>query len=268
MSDLIITGASRGIGQALAMELAAGKKHRLLLIARSTAKLDALAAQVRHKHTHVLHYVCDLSSIEQARALGEQLAGVIHPGATLVHNAGVWPTEKELTFEGYEVAFATNCLGALALQKPLLDKQLLSRVLVIGAGLMAKGRFDAERTPRGADFSQLRTYASTKLALAVAMRDVAKSHPDLDVLVVHPGVIRTDLGAREGVVGSVLSLVKRTWDTPRSCGERLTRILERPRWTTPGNALWQVEETQEPWPAVADDPKIRNAVRLATSSVI
>lgn len=268
MSDLIITGASRGIGQALAMQIAAGKKHRILLIARSTAKLDALAAQVRHKGTHVLHYVADLSSVEQARALGERLRDVVKPGATLVHNAGVWPSEKQLTFEGFEVAFATNCLGALALQKPLLEKDLLARVLVIGAGLMTKGRFDAERTPRGEDFSALRTYASTKLALAVAMRDVAKQHPALDVLVVHPGVVRTDLGAREGLLGSVLSLVKTRFETPRACGERLERILARPRWSEPGEARWQVEEKETPWPAVADDPKTRSAVRTATSAVL
>jgi short-subunit dehydrogenase len=266
MSDLILTGASRGIGQALAMQLATGKKYRLLLIARSTAKLDALAAQVRHKHTQVLHYVCDLSSVTEARALGERLASVVQPGATLVHNAGVWPTEKELTFEGNEVAFATNCIGPLALQKPLLDARLLSRVLVVGAGLMSKGKFSA-RTPKGEDFSAFRTYASTKLALAVAMRDVAKKHPELDVLVVHPGVIRTELGAREGLLGSMLSLVKRSFDTPRSCGERLERILERPRWTEPGHALWQLEEEQKPWPTVADDAKTRSAVLLATSSV-
>ncbi len=268
MSDVIITGASRGIGQALTMELAAGKEHRLLLIARSTAKLDALAAQVRHKGTHVLHYVCDLSSIEQARALGEQLGSVVKPGATLVHNAGMWPTEKQLTFEGYEEAFATHCLGPLALQKPLLEKQLLARVLTIGARLMSKGHFDAERTPRGADFSQLRTYANTKLAMAVAMRDVASAHPELDVLVVHPGAIRTELGAREGAFGSVLSLLKRSWGTPRSGGERLARILARPRWNRPGDALWQVEEQELPWPAIADAAATRAAVRLATSAVV
>ncbi len=267
MSDLILTGASRGIGQALAMQLAAGKKHRVLLIARTTAKLDALAAQVRHKGTQVLHYVADLSSIEQATALGERLRGVVRPGATLVHNAGVWPSEKELTFEGYEVAFATNCLGPLALQKPLLAQELLSRVMVVGARLMARGRFDADRTPRGADFSSLRTYADTKLALAVAMRDVAAAHPALDVLVVHPGVVRTDLGAREGLLGSVLSLVKTRFETPRACGERLARILERPRWSEPGAARWQVEEREISWPAAANDAQIRSAVRRATSAV-
>ena len=133
---------------------------------------------------------------------------------------------------------------------------------------MSKGHFDAQRTPRGADFSKLRTYANTKLAMAVAMRDVASAHPELDVLVVHPGAIRTELGAREGAFGSVLSLLKRSWATPRSGGERLARILARPRWNRPGDALWQVEEQELPWPAIADAAARVAAVRLATSSVV
>lgn len=267
MTDLILTGASRGIGNALAIALSRGKKYRILLVARSSAKLDALAAQVRHRDCQVLSYVADLSSVQGARALGRQLADVVQPGATLVHNAGVWPSQKELTFEGYEVAFATNCLGPLALQEPLLEKKLLARVLVVGAGLMSKGRFDAARTPRGADFSPLRTYCSTKLALAVAMRDVAAHDPQLDVAVVHPGVVRTELGAREGVLGSVLSLVKRTWQSPSDCAARLVRVLDRPRWSTPGEARWLFEEAEQPWPAVATETATRDAVRAAIGTL-
>jgi hypothetical protein len=67
---------------------------------------------------------------------------------------------------------------ARALQAPLVERGLLARILVIGAGLMKLGRFDPERTPSGDDFSWFRTYASTKLAFAAAMRDVARDHPE------------------------------------------------------------------------------------------
>lgn len=267
MTDLILTGASRGIGNALAMALARDKSYRIVLVARSSDKLDALAAQVRHRDCQVLAYVADLSTLAGASELAARLTTVLKPGATLVHNAGVWPTELQLTSDGYEIAFATNCLGPIALQKPLLAANLLSRILVIGAGLMAKGRFDADRTPRGSDFSGLRTYCNTKLALAAAMHDVASQHPDVDVAVVHPGVVRTDLGAREGLLGSVLSLVKSRWESPSTCAERLARILKKPRWSTAGNARWLFEEEERPWPAIAQDDKTRAAVRRALAAV-
>jgi len=269
MTDLILTGASRGIGSALAVALSHGKKYRIILVARTAHRLDALSAQVRHRDSQVLSYVADLSLVEEARSLGERLAEIVEPGATLVHNAGVWPQKKELTFEGFEVGFATNCLGPLALQKPLLEKKLLSRVLVIGAGVMVKGRFDADRTPRGADFSPLRTYCNTKLAMASALHDAAAAYPEVDMAAVHPGIVRTELGARDGMLGSVLSLVKRTWDTPSNCASRLVRLLGEPRWSTePGQPRWFVEEKAEPWPAAVTDSATRTAVRRATSAVL
>lgn len=268
MNDLILTGASRGIGRALALAAAAPKTHRLLLIARNATQLDTLAAQVRHLDSRVLTFVADLSSVNAARELGAHLTTVVTPGATLVHNAGLWPSERQLSTEGYELAFATNCLGPLALHAPLLQKGLLARVLVVGAGLMVKGRFDAERTPRGDDFSALRTYCSTKLALATAMHDVAREHPKVDVAVVHPGVVRTDLGARAGVLGSVLSLVKRRWESTEVCAERLLRILQKTPWSEPGRARWMVEEQVEPWPRVATDETTREAVRRAVTRAL
>ena len=97
-------------------------------------------------------------------------------------------------------------------------------------------RFDAERTPRGLDFSSLRTYANTKLCFAVAMRDVAAQHPEVDVVVMHPGVVRTDLGARPGLLGWLLDRIKRGWESPETCAERLARVLSKERWSPPADA--------------------------------
>ena len=262
MPDLILTGASRGIGRALALSLARRPgKERLVLVARDRARLEALAAEVEALGGRALVIPGDLSSKAEARELGERLAAVVEPGATLVHNAGLWPSKRALTADGLEQAFAVNHLAPLLMQAPLLEARLLRRVMVVSAGLLIKGRFDAARTPTGDDFSGVRTYCTTKLAFALAMRDVAAAHPELDVVVLHPGVVRTDLGARSGPVGWLLSLVKRRWETPETCAARLTRILEQERWSKPGEAKWMVEEQEQPWPAVTEVPATRQAVR-------
>ena len=255
MSDLIITGASRGIGRALAFAHASGHPDdRLFLVARDRTRLADLAGE---------KLTADLSSLAAARQVGAQLADLVAPGTTLVHNAGLWPHALNLTADGVEESFAVNCLAPLALQAPLLAANKLARILVIGAGIMIKGRFDADRTPAGKDFSALKTYANTKLAFAVAMRDVAKDHPEVDVLVVHPGVVRTDLGARPGILGKLLSLVKRRWEDPAVTAERLERILAKDRWSPKGDARWWIEEKEHPWPKNADDAKTRDAIRSA-----
>jgi len=267
MADVVLTGASRGIGRALALALAP-RPERLVLIARDAARLAEVAREVEARGGTALVEPGDLGSMAAARALGERLATSVAPGSTLVHNAGLWPSRRELGPDGLEAAFVVNHLAPLALQEPLLAAGRVARILVVSAGLIAVGRFDAQRTPTGGDFSALRTYASTKLAFAVAMRDVAERHPEVDVLVLHPGVVRTDLGARPGLLGKLLDLVKRRWEAPDACAERLARVLARDRWSAPGEARWQVEEAIRPWPSPARDASTRQAIRIATRAAL
>lgn len=269
MADLILTGASRGIGRALACELAkTAPEKRLLLVARDQVRLESLVSEIDPQKQRALCVSGDLSSLKEARALGRRLGELCSEGATLVHNAGIWPSRLQRNDEGLESAFVTNHLAPLAMQEALIAARKLSRILVVSAGLISKGRFDAQRTPRGDDFSSFRTYCNTKLCFAVAMRDVAVRHPELDILVLHPGVVRTDLGARSGPVGWLLQLVKRGWESPEICAARLARILAQPRWSKAGEANWRVEETEQPWPAVADAPELRRAVNEVSAKLL
>jgi NAD(P)-dependent dehydrogenase (short-subunit alcohol dehydrogenase family) len=190
-----------------------------------------------------------------------RIAAMLPPSATLVHNAGIWPARRVLTSDGLETAFAVNCVGPLLMQQVLLDRQILDRVMVISAGLLVKGRYSAERTPTGLDFSSWRTYCTTKLAFSIAERDIATQHPAVDFVVLHPGVVRTDLGARRGLLGLLLRWMKRTWESPEVCGSRLRDLLERDRWSPPGDARWVVEDKEQPWPGATEDEQTRRVVR-------
>jgi NAD(P)-dependent dehydrogenase (short-subunit alcohol dehydrogenase family) len=267
MSDLILTGASRGLGRALSLALAP-TGVRLVLVSRDRGRLETLAAEVAARGGRAVAVAADLSSLATARAVGEHLAGLVGEDTTLVHGAGVWPHRRELTAEGFETAFAVNHLGPLACQAPLLAARRLRRVMAVSAGLIALGRFDPERTPTGRDFSTVRTYCTTKLCFALAMRDLAAAHPELDVVALHPGVIRTGLGARPGPLGWLLALVKRSWEAPEAAAVRLARILGRDRWSPPGEARWLVLEEEKPWPAAAEDPDTRRAVRETTAALL
>jgi NAD(P)-dependent dehydrogenase (short-subunit alcohol dehydrogenase family) len=267
MHDVVITGASRGIGRALAVALA-GPSRRLVLVARDASRLETLASEIRAKGGEALVVPGDVGTVSSATALGEALAGLVQPGSTLIHNAGLWPSRRQITADGLEEAYAVNFVGPTVMQQPLLASGKLARVMVVSAGLAIKGRFDPERTPRGEDFSSFRTYCTTKMCFASAMRDVAAEHPEIDVVVLHPGVVRTDLGARTGILGALLSLVKRRWESPETCAARLVRILERPRWSPPGDARWLVEEAEQPWPDVFEESGTRRSVTAAAAALV
>ncbi len=259
--DWIVTGASRGIGAALVKALADGPAsgQRLFVLARDEERL----ASLRAPNIELVSLRVDLTRVADARRAGHELAERVVGKVVLVHNAGLWPSQRVLV-DGIEAAFAVNCLSPLALQAPLLDRGVVSRVLVVSAGLLVRGRFNSKKTPVGDDFSAFRTYCTTKLAGAAAMRDVARSHPQVDFAVVHPGVVNTDLGARQGFLGWLLGRIKRRWESPETCARRLVGILEQARWEdTPGAAPWFFESSRQPWPEAVerDAAAIRQAVQ-------
>ena len=267
MKDIILTGASRGIGRALALALA-GPAVRLLLVARDAQRLSALVSEITTQGGAALAVPGDLSSLTGARGLGERLSQWVTPGATLIHNAGLWPTEKRLTAEGLEQSFVVNCLAPLLLQAPLIEQQRLSRVMVVSAGLLVKGRFHPEQTPYGKDFSRLRTYCTTKLCQAITMREVAAEHPELEMIVLHPGVVRTELGASGGLLGWLLSRVKRSWESPEVCAARLAKIVSKEHWAPAGQARWMVEATEQAWPEITEQEPTRRALRETTRRIL
>ncbi|HYZ89617.1 MAG TPA: SDR family oxidoreductase [Myxococcales bacterium] len=80
---VVVTGASRGIGRALAMELAA-RRHDLVLCARS-AELEEVANRARGLGVDVRAVRCDLATAEGREQLVRSVPGAV---AGLVNNAG------------------------------------------------------------------------------------------------------------------------------------------------------------------------------------
>lgn len=88
MGTALITGASSGLGQEFAWQLATAR-HDLVLVARDTDRLDRLAAQVRAAagvRTEVI--TADLADRDRLEAVADRLRSAERPVGLLVNNAG------------------------------------------------------------------------------------------------------------------------------------------------------------------------------------
>lgn len=215
--SVVVTGGNRGIGLATAEEFAR-RGHRVVIVARN----PAAAAEAARLGADLV--TADLSTLRGVRAAAEELAATCPRPDVLVHNAGVWPAARRLTEDGFEESFAVNHLAPFLLNHLLQDR--LTRVVQVTAGLYVKGRADPGRTPAGADFSPVRTYADTKLCnLALVPLWAARwKERGVTIDAVHPGVIRTGLGDRGGPVGLLLKAAKLLWKAPAQGAAPVVRL--------------------------------------------
>ncbi len=118
MHITVLTGASRGMGLAMARQLLAPDRLLLCLSRRTNAELQAQADALE---APLLQWAVDLTEAEPvARRLGEWLAGQVPArvhGATLINNAGLIPTVAPLeAVPAHEVAQALR----VGLEAPML----------------------------------------------------------------------------------------------------------------------------------------------------
>src|SRR5512138_3868600 len=119
---VILTGASAGIGRALALELA-GAGARLVLAARNLPALEAVAAECRARGGAAIVQRTDVTDDAQCRALVERAVAEHGRIDTVIHDAGVsmWARFDELADLGLlDAIMRVNYLGPAMLTRHAL----------------------------------------------------------------------------------------------------------------------------------------------------
>lgn len=121
----VVTGASSGIGKALARELAR-RGHSLILVARSTAKMEALAAELATPTLDVEVRTCDLSDREARAELCDELRG--RDISVMVNCAGIatFGRFQDLDPDYEKQQFELNATAVFDLTQ-LVVKQMVDR---------------------------------------------------------------------------------------------------------------------------------------------
>jgi short-subunit dehydrogenase len=181
----LVTGASSGIGRALALRFAR-EGARVALVARRAEELDALAAEIRAGGGDALALPCDVADrdqVEKAAARASEAWGGID---LLVNNAGYGHHRRFLDWDAADIArmMAVNYLGTVYFTKALLPGMVAQRRgwLVFVASVAGKIAPPEESA-----------YAATKFAMVGLASSLSLEVEDagVHVLTVCPGVIRT-----------------------------------------------------------------------------
>lgn len=184
MSVAIITGASRGLGLALARELAA-RDWDLVLDARGAEALAEVEAELAPRTT-VVAIAGDVTDPKHRRALvdqAERLGGL----DVLVNNASLLgpspqPRLADYSLDDLRQVYEVNTIAPLALVQDALP------ILRTGARIV-----DITSDAAVEPYEGWGGYGSSKAALEQLTAVLAAEHPELRVYRVDPGDIRTQM---------------------------------------------------------------------------
>src|SRR3954451_3729728 len=125
---VVLTGATRGIGRAAAIDLAR-RGAEVALVGRDAERVRATAEEARAADggAPVHEHVADLTRLDEVRRLAAELLER-HPRIdVLANNAGAMFTSRHVTADGFEQTFALNHLAPFLLTNLRLDRLVAAR---------------------------------------------------------------------------------------------------------------------------------------------
>ena len=224
----MVTGASSGIGRALASGLA-GRGHALMLVARRERRLEELAAELRERHGVAVEvWPCDLADSEQRARLGSELRS--RRVSVLCSNAGF------ASFGPLAAADAAREAALVSVNVTALHELTLAVLPGMierdhGAIVITGSIAGEQPIPSAATYSATKAFANTfGQALSVELLGT-----NVSCTVLSPGPVRTDFFAVAGVSGMESVSRWMGWQDPESIANHTLDAMERGRrLVTPG----------------------------------
>ena len=163
----LVTGATNGIGKAIASDLAA-QGAIVLLHGRNREKAEQtraeLASGTGNENIHVL--LADFASLAEVHALAEQVRALDSGLHVLANNAGVLTDHRQISTDGFELTFAVNHLAPFLLTQLLLstlEASAPSSISFNSSSAMGSAALRFDDLQMEQQFDGWTAYANTKL---------------------------------------------------------------------------------------------------------
>ncbi|MCL4115203.1 UNVERIFIED_CONTAM: hypothetical protein GTU68_041576 [Idotea baltica] len=221
----VITGASSGIGEALARELSQ-QGWSVGLIARRIDRLNQLALEIRETGGRVEIAAADVSDREQITSAMESLRCSLGDIELLIANAGVGRPDylRPFTVDDIELMFQVNTLGVVYAINSVLPQMLKNKSGHIAA-VSSSGAYKG--MPGSAGYCASKSAVNTFLeGLRIQLRD-----ENISVTTICPGFVRTPM--------TDVNTFKMPWLVePADAAQRIINALKRQKKVY--NFPWQM----------------------------
>lgn len=203
----LVTGATSGLGRAVAVALACHGLH-VLVHGRDARRAAAVVDQITGSGGTARFVLADLASLGRVRELADRVGDDHGAIALLVNNAGVGAgrppyRKRQLSADGHELRLAVNYLAPVLLAWrliPALENKAPARIVNIGSVGQAPVDFADLRMDR--HYTGIQAYNRSKFALAAFTFDLAEELEGSGITVncLHPASLMNTHMVRESMV--------------------------------------------------------------------
>ncbi|NOU96671.1 glucose 1-dehydrogenase [Paenibacillus sp. LMG 31456] len=227
---VIITGASRGIGQEIAEQFALNGAKVVVNYANHTGKAEEVVASIQKNGGEATAIQADISRVAEVAMLFQKTIEAYGQIDILVNNAGLLMTKpiQDVTEEDYDRLFATNVKGTyFACQQAAKHMSKNGRII----------NFSTSVT--GSMFPAYSLYAGTKGAVEQFTRQLAKEFGPKGITInaIAPGPIQTELFTNGKTAAQIQGIINmnsfgRLGETDDIAGTVLFLASDESRWIT------------------------------------
>ena len=209
----LVTGATAGLGRAVAVALAEQGTH-VLVHGRDPKRAAAVVDQITRSGGSAQAVLADLGSLDRVRELADRVSADHGAVALLVNNAGVGAgrppyRKRQFSADGHELRLAVNYLAPVLLARrltPALKKGVPARIVNVGS--VGQAPVDVTDLRMDRHYAGTQAYYRSKFALAAFTFDLAEELAGSGVTAncVHPASLMNTHMVRESMIPPMSSV--------------------------------------------------------------